>query len=117
MQACSCNLQFPYETVVHINLDVVFVAIMHLAMLDRKRGVFVNVLLLLFCVLNSLSFFLGLFLLIISFSAQIRFYESSVLYDSFFYLVAFFIQLSLKLIPDFTINSFFFQFVPNLPDS
>src|SRR3989339_292468 len=108
MQACSCNLQFPYEMVVHIKLDVVFVAEMHLTMLDGKRSIFVNVLLLLFCVLNLLSFFLGLFLLIVPFSAQIRFYESSVLYHPFFYFVAFTVKLPLEFTPDFGIHPFFF---------
>src|SRR3989338_3711261 len=73
-------------------------------------------LLLLFCVLNSISFFLGLFFFVIPFPSKVRLNKSGILYDAFFYLVAFFIYLPLKLCPNFNVDALIFKPVPYFPD-
>src|SRR3989338_476213 len=111
MQRCGCDFHASDKAKITVKLRVVFVTVMHLAMLYRERAITVEVAKLFGRIHNRLSFLFR----VMSFSSQISSYKRSILDDSNLNRVTLALKLPLKSIPNPNVQPCFLKFFPHVP--
>src|SRR3989338_11101680 len=115
MQRCGCDFHASDKAKITVKLRVVFVTVMHLAVLYRERAITIDVAKLFGRIHDRLSFLFSFLFLVMPFSSQISLYKRGILDDSSLNNVTLALKLPLKLIPNLNVQPCFLQLFPHVP--